>query len=532
MLKHSLLGDLVFEATAASGVGSRLSLPAVLASLSAGDDLAFARLRPHQRPAWHAFLVQLAFLALEEDESASIQADAAEWARRLRNLTSNYSDDAPWCLVNTDWQQPAFLQAPCSKGREADFNKSADSVQDIDLLVTSRHHDEKAGKLPLAQAPIDTIVYALVVLQGWASFMGAGNYNSMRMNGGFSSRPQFRLAFGRGSGAEFVRDVAALREGADRWLARAEEAGIGSAQDRHALLWLPVWDSGSLALAQVHPLCLEVCRRVRLQSAGGALTLRRASSDAMRISAKSQAGCVHDPWIPVMLDGSPRALTAQPHTLSYRSLQAVLFDRRHTEMPILARPSARERSAGAPATLLAQVLISGDGRTDGLAVRELPMPPEALRRFADEPVSVAERARAFVELAGVVGGKVYRSALIQFMDGSEKVAWKNRDFVRAVEPWSERFEAAIDGAFFTLLFDSFGLAEDEHAALQRWAAWLENAAWEHLALAADSLPTRDTARVFARARAERFMHFALAKHLPGLRARRSNPEPEEVAHDL
>ena len=57
--------------------------------------------------------------------------------------------------------------------------------------------------------------------------------------------------------------------------------GEPGAADLHRLLWLPVWDEGSLPLASVHPLCLEVCRRVRLVREQGALRLRRASSNAM-----------------------------------------------------------------------------------------------------------------------------------------------------------------------------------------------------------------------------------------------------------
>ena len=520
MLEHSLLSEAVFHQQAASGHAVLLTLPQVLARLSAEEDLTFTHLRPHQRPAWHAFLVQLAWLALEnDDEPVQLPTGADAWAAKLRALTPGFTDDAPWCLLNTNWQQPAFLQAPCSKGREADFNKAAHCAQDIDLLVTSRHHDEKAGKAPITDEALDSLVYALVTLQGWASFMGAGNYNTMRMNGGFSSRPQFRLAFARGTGAEFVRDFRALLAAEDDWRHAAHDIGIGTGRAPHALLWLPLWDTGSLSLADVHPLCLEVTRRVRVvRGADHRLAVRRAGSDAARVATKAQAGVVADPWIPVMRDKTTRALTAQSHTLGYRSLQTLLFDRAKVALPLLAQPSPAERRSAQSGTLVAQVLLSGDGRTDGLAVREVLLPPKVLIQFAGAPERLAQRAQAFVEQASTASGKVYRSALIQYMDGSDDVGWKNRDFDKATGPWVQRFDQAIDDAFFSELFASVETVNDDTVALARWAQWLEAAAWAHLALATEALPSRDGQRWFARARAERFMRLALHKHFAPLHA--------------
>ena len=358
MLEHSLLSEAVFHQQAASGHAVLLTLPQVLARLSAEEDLTFTHLRPHQRPAWHAFLVQLAWLALEnDDEPVQLPTGADAWAAKLRALTPGFTDDAPWCLLNTNWQQPAFLQAPCSKELEVDFSSPnrppSQAAQDIDLLTTSRHHDEKSGKAVISEAALDSMVYALVTLQGSAPYMGSGNYNTMRMNKGVSSRPQFRLAFARGTGAEFARDVEALLAAEPEWRQRADDIGIGTQESAHRLLWLVTWDRGSLALCAVHPLCLEVTRRVRLfRSSRRQLMLARAGSDAMRVAAKPLAGVVGDPWVPVVLDKGPRALTAQPSTLGYRSLQRLLFDRAKVTLPVLAQPTSIERHEARAATLL------------------------------------------------------------------------------------------------------------------------------------------------------------------------------------
>jgi CRISPR system Cascade subunit CasA len=540
MVEHSLLSDAMFHVTGANGTVACLSLPQVLARLSASEDLAFDALRPHQRAPWHAFLVQLAFLALEDQGDPQPPQGAPAWAHLLRALAPGHDDDAPWCLLNADWQRPAFLQPPCSTGREGDFKRSAAAAQDIDVLVTARHHDEKTGKLPLREDALDALVYALVLLQGWSAFLGAGNYNTMRMNGGFSSRPQFRLAYQRGTGPEFMRDLRVLLDSrqalADAFISRHGEPG---AQGLHRLLWLPPWDEGSLPLAAVHPLCLEVCRRVRLVREGDGLRLRRASSNAMRVAAKEMRGDVLDPWVPIVAgsDG-PKALTSQAHTLGYRSLQGLLFDKTKARMPLLAGPSEQERSSNQSGTLIAQVLVSGDGGTDGLLLREILAPAPVLTQLTSAPVALAQRSQQFVSLAGLASGKVYRSALLQFIDGGAEVDWKNRDFTRAVDPWVDRFEQAVDEAFFTRLFASIDKGLDDSTAERQWVHWLAQTAAQHLQVAALALPTRDGSRRFARVRAERLLRLSLRKQFGGLLAADSSapagvpqdPDTEDAAH--
>lgn len=517
MVEHSLLSESFLRVAACPGQApTQLSLPQALARLSTGEALVFDALRPHQQAPWHAFLVQLAYLALEGADTPHPPTNPDEWVLLLRGLTPAHPDDGPWCLLNSDWQAPAFLQAPCSPGREADFKLRATAAQDIDVLVTARHHDEKSGKLPLAEGALDTLVYALVLLQGWSSFMGAGNYNSMRMNGGFSSRPQFRLAYARGSGAEFLRDLQVLLDDryalADRFRAAHHE----DASAEHKLLWLPRWDTGSLPLASVHPYCLEVCRRVRLDRHDGVLLLRRASSDAMRVAAKEQRGNVLDPWVPIVQGDSPKALTAQAHSLGYRSLQTLLFDRSKVTLPLLAGPSERERELNRPGVLIAQVLVSGDGGTDGLHSRELPMPAPVLTQLLSAPAALAQRSQLFVNLAGQASGKVLRSALLQFVDGSDDVDWQNRDFARAVESWTVRFEAAVDEVFFSSLFDTIDDGLSDIDAQRQWVRWLASACQAHLEEATKALPTRHGSRRIAQARAERLLRLSLRKQFDSL----------------
>ncbi|MBL8350320.1 MAG: type I-E CRISPR-associated protein Cse1/CasA [Burkholderiaceae bacterium] len=509
----NLLTDPLILVRPAGGAPARLDLPELLARMSAGEALDFPLLRPHQQPAWHAFLVQLAYLALELAGRDAPPIDGADWRSLLRALTADHPNDVSWCLVVDDWLQPAFLQSPCLPGGQADYRRVLDSAQDIDLLITSKHHDEKSGKLPLAGAgEVDALVFALVSLQGFSAFLGAGNYNTMRMNGGFSSRPQFRFVVERGSGPEFRRDLTALLTQAENLREQALDAhGIGTALE-HRLLWLTPWGAAPLALASVHPLCLEVCRRVRLRREGDTLQALTAASATARVDAKDRNGVVMDPWLPLVKDskdGSTKALTAHAGSFGYRSLSPILFDGARCVLPLLARPTPQEQHAGA---LLAQVLVGGSGRSDGLLRREIPLRGRALRHFAEHRDELAQRAQRFVDMAGTLQGKVLRPALLQFVDGSDEPDWQNNDFAKFVAPWVARFDQQVDEVFYGLLFATLEADLDDSAAESRWLAQLRTVADALVAEACEALPSRDRSRVFARARAERVFVGGLFKH--------------------
>ena len=75
------------------GFSSDVSLPEVYAELMADSVVAFPALRPHQRHAWHAFLVQLGAMAMHRADIATPPTTAAEWLTLLQGLTPDYPDD-------------------------------------------------------------------------------------------------------------------------------------------------------------------------------------------------------------------------------------------------------------------------------------------------------------------------------------------------------------------------------------------------------------------------------------------------------
>lgn len=511
----SLLGDALFRATTQGGGLMRLTLPDLLARLSAGEDLMLPALRPHQRPAWHAFTVQLAALAMEGAGLDAPPTDPHTWRELLRAMTAAFPGDEPWHLVVDDWTLPAFMQSPCAPGEQQKYGDATGSAQRLGWLSVSKNHDEKSEKLwPRISEESDVWIFSLLSLQGFAGRLGPGHWGSMRMNSGSGSRPQLRFTTGT-AGGDFVRDLSILMAHIESIWEDAEAIGMGT-REPHSLLWLSSWGEDPLLLEQVHPLCLEVTRRTRLRRGDRGFEMLRMGSPTARVSADGTRGLVLDPWIPIDKRKSPRSWTAQADGLSYARLAPVLFDDKQYTLPVMAKPTNAEANSGGELTLVIQVLVGGTSKTDGCLRRDISMSATTLREFATRRGELALRAQAFVELAGLAQGKVLRAALLQFVDSGDAVNWQNKDFGKAVTPWIEALERRIDDVFFTELFATeTDPPMPDAEARAHWVAILRGLLDEVFDAATEALPSRDRSRHMARARAKRLLANAARTHLDG-----------------
>src|SRR5574344_1861820 len=126
------------------------SLPQLLAALAANEVRDFPALRPHQRHPWHAFLVQLAAIALHHAGQSEPWQDAQDWRAALLALTPDDPDGAAWCLVT-----------PPDR---------------MDMIGTSKNHDLKRARA--GQANANDWFFALVSLQTQAG-SNSGSYKGI-----------------------------------------------------------------------------------------------------------------------------------------------------------------------------------------------------------------------------------------------------------------------------------------------------------------------------------------------------------------
>ena len=482
--------------------GTKLSLPGLFAAMAKGRVTGFPSLRPHQRPAWHMFLVQLGALAFRKNGDDVLPTEEEKWAAALRSLTSDHPDDSPWCLAVSDRNKPAFLQAPAPDGLSWSEVTAPDA---LDMLITARNHDLKQAVA--RQAAAEDWVYALVSLQTCEGYGGRGNNGIARMNGGSSSRPMLGLAPARDHDMSldpsgwWLRDV--------KRLIVTQPGECPNAHDRPALLWCLDWPEGrQLDFGNLDPWFIEVCRRVRLTETDGALSALRATSRAARIDAKALNGNTQDPWAPVHTDG--RSLTLGSGDFDYKRLYDLLFSG-NWHPPLLSRPSSDETRT---MLLVAEAFSRGNSKTEGFKSRIVPVPGKALRWLSSE--SLATLAKAQMEEIGVFD-KVLGHALALVAAGGGEIS--KAHYTHTVST-RKRFDREADRLFFQSLWRRVEVhAESDAAAFDAKRAFLADlmrAAEAGLDAAMSAIPCPAVLRPRAEARARRVFRSRLRRPYPEL----------------
>ena len=465
-----LTDDVLTVTTRDGGAGKAASLPSLLAGMARGEVAGFPAMRPHQRPAWHMFLVQLGALAMWTARQSDLPTQPGAWADLLRALTPDHADDAPWRLVGLEATKPAFMQPPVPCGQHGKGLKWSliETPDALDLLITSRNHDLKQAVAKNASA--EDWMFALVSLQTSEGFGGAKNYGIVRMNGGSSSRPMLRLAaagerdLSIDPSASWARDVGRLLQ--DR---RESPTALGNVGGP-ALLWCFAWPEGEqLELRKLDPWFIEVCRRVRLsQSAqsGTQLTARSGTSTQGRIDGKAFKGNVGDPWAPVE-KASGKSLTLARRSFTYGLLHELLYSG-NWQVPLLAQASAEDPSDLA---LVAEAISRGNSKTEGFKSRVVPVPRSVRRLFSSETARELAAAQ-MEEIKGVNQALRYAVALgaahgaREKLEGPDSTRKERQRLYGFADPATERLDSDADRLFFPSLWKRVAAANRDDGERQ------------------------------------------------------------------
>lgn len=421
----------------ADGQARQSCLPELLATLAGGEVRDFPRLRPHQRHSWHAFLVQLAAIALHRAGHAQPWTAAADWRAALLALTPGEADAAPWCLVAPP-DRPALLQPPVPGENPVAWTNVLHAADALDMLVTSRNHDIKAARARHAQP--DDWLFALVSLQTQEGFLGAGNYGISRMNGGFASRPGVGVAPLGGWGPRWQADTASLLKQREHV---ADRNGFAAAHG-HALLWLLPWSGAeALTFAALDPLYIEICRRVRLAAPQGALQAHVSGSKVARIAAKDSGGITGDAWTPVET-AKGKALTVSRNGFDYKLMSELLTGEGYTM-------GAAWRLDGWPQDMqlqaIAQATVRGQGKTEGYHERRIPISPKLrlLAAGSQRPL-VAKMARRRIQAIANMRALLWSALVLLFANGKNEKG--NDPVTKRASRFAQPFERQEDSRFF------------------------------------------------------------------------------------
>ena len=476
------------------------TLPQVYSALILREIAAFPALRPHQRHAWHAFLVQLGAMALHRSgrDRAPFPDAGEEWNDLISCLTSDFPDGEPWQMVASELTRPAFMQPPAtSEAREADFRYVMTTPDELDVLVTSRNHELKVRVAAGAQC--DDWVFALVTLQTMEGYRGGHNYGISRMPSGYGNRSAFSFTPTTDPCGHFLHDLSVLLRERHRLLSEhdLDDAGL-------ELLWTVPWDgrrAEKLALSQLDPLYIEVCRRIRLRERDGTISALRAPSEDRRII--DYKGLAGDPWMPVgnsaNARGTPPAFLGSRRFNYERVIQGLLS-------ADWTRPALLNSSyISGDGYLVARGMLRGEGSTGGYHERVIPLRRRMLLLLGSQRADslLSDLARQRIEQSAIVQ-RALRYGIAAFASGGSNRAPTREELSRA-GPWVAKLNAIIDESFFSDLQDELedGTEPGRQKIRKEWAMQMVRNAERLLAQAAASLPCRHVFRLRAKSAAER-----------------------------
>lgn len=496
------------------------TLPGLLASLALDSIDGFPGLTAHQAQAWYQFLAQLGALAIRHGRDDTPPDDPAAWLNLLKGLAPDNSDTA-WSLAVDDPARPAFLQPPTE--RIDTFKSAADTPDGLDVLVTAKNHDRKRAQARGGEPHL--WLYALITLQTAQGFSGRGNPGIARMNGGFSSRVLVdRRPNGRW-GPRFVRAVRMLIARRERILEIVGD-DVYRAEGGLALTWLETWDEDTpLPMTELDPFFIEVCRRVRLTAAvDGQLSALTRPANKPRVAAQVLKGRLGDPWVPVNRGkAEASALTVSANGFDYRLAQRILFDRAAFAKTLSLIPLPGEESEDSEIQM--SVLVRGQGKTEGLHERIIPLPRAILAHLSlesddddDHPSTLAELSYEMVKLAGEAR-KVLRQAVLVYLQGPEHPDFQKSD----AAPIVTGYDRGIDARFFDALFTATEVGS-ERASLN-WQRFLSDEAFRLARNVWSKMSPPSSRREKARAASEAVLRGGLRKRLPGAYP---TPDPKEL----
>ena len=496
-IMNNLLTDKIFRVRLKDSTMTTYSLPEVYSAMMVDSVYTFSAIQPHQRHAWHAFLAQLAVIAIHQSGEQNPPKSQDDWLRLLQALTRNFPGDEPWKLIVENSLLPAFLQCPIPDGLDKCGKKI--TPDDLDILVKSKNHDVK--QTILLNSSLEDWVFALVSLQTMAGFFGSGNYGIARMNGGFSARPCLGLAPSDGGiGAHLRFDICRMLNYREQLLDNYQP--YYKKQNGFALIWLEPWDGvDQFDLRQLDPYFIEICRRVRLTNEKGSIVALTKSSKNQRIAAKESKGNVGDFWTPVDIRKS-QALSVSSSGFTYKRLVNLVFEKNSYHLPQAMYVNSDEQKRW---RLVARSVAGGQGKTDGYHEREDLV-------FANTTVSalfkpkhrdrLAEIAQAqLAEISEVTRALVLGISIAA--SGGKDYSETSKSDRMCATPFGRRLDAVAETQYFSVLEQRFSTDDTKLVAEYRstFVRLLIKAALNLLHEAIESVPCASIRRHRSRAKA-------------------------------
>ncbi|TXT36598.1 MAG: Cse1 family CRISPR-associated protein [Comamonadaceae bacterium] len=526
-LQFSLLTEPIIRYRRASdGQTVNTSLPDLFVALAADAVRDYPALRPHQRHPWHAFLVQLAAIALHKAERTAVFETAQEWREALLALTPDDPDGAAWCLVSPP-NRPALLQAPVSVGliKDWDISNAADS---LDMLITSKNHDLKQERIRRGSA--DDWLFSLVSLQTQEGFGGRDNFGITRMAGSFGSRTAVGAVPSGNAGRRWQFDVAVMLGERDRI---AENYSYKHA-DGISLVWTIPWDGSlgaQISMQQLDPLYIEICRQARLALRPGTrnIFVRTSSSKASRINSGDRQGVTGDIWTSVNELAKPfgAALKIRARGFDYKLSSSLLFGIEYGsgERACFYSPTSALKLNGTTPGQLSSAVLCGVSRggptgnksvTQGYHERRVPISARVRSLlFQKNRDELAITARWHIHKITAFRSAVWSSVALLLVNGVPPGRPYEKNISDRADFFANQFEQGEDARFFLDLTEDIE-ANDRESYRVNWQTDLRERALKSLEKAFVEGPRSGSRRYRARSTALDLFNHRAAQEITAL----------------
>ncbi|MDO9483722.1 MAG: type I-E CRISPR-associated protein Cse1/CasA [Hydrogenophaga sp.] len=521
-----------------TGTGERVAttLPELFLAMAQDQVRDFPALRPHQRHPWHAFLVQLAAIALHRAGRTEPFVTPGEWRAGLVALTPNDQDGAAWCLVSPV-ERPAFLQAPVLAGLDSKW-ETRTAADEIDVIKASKNHDLKSQRM--TRTTHEDWIFALISLQTQSPGDSGSYKESSRMDGGWGRRPGIGIVPPGGYGCRWLRDQRILLSERSKI---SETFGLD--QKGVAVTWLLPWDGSAhdaLMVSDLDPFYIEVSRRIRFVYESGAIKAKTATTPISRIKP-IKGGLTGDIWSPIDSDKDGRKiLTVRPSGFNYKRAVNLLVPG-----VLELAPAMKIQRSDPPVglTLNMQSIAWGPKNTNaGYHAREVRIGKKLAVMLSSmkqlEIDRLAEISKSRVEQIHEVSWMLEQALAVLFTNGAQSESSKRNDSTKErAKRFAEPFEAQCDAQFFPELINEIE-ADNREAVREKWLLALAERAERVLQSAFDAGPRSGQLRYRAQSEALRRLHSTMRSDkskLPALaqalKSKKSTPftSTDEETHE-
>ena len=426
-----------------------VGLTEILAMAARGEPYSLTALRTHQQHPWHAFLCQLAAMAVAKASLDTMPTDSPTWLRLIKDLTPAVAWPTAWNLFDDDITKSAFLQPPAPHaGLVNEYRYIFSTPDEADIIKPASNHEVK--RLIATQSEPDDWIMALITLQTSTGFDAPHTYGTSRMNGGLGNRPCVALVPAFQPSSTVRRDVHAILE------ASKTQPDLLPTDDRLiTLLWTPTWDGSKgsgIALNLLHPLFIEICRRIRLQAdAEGRIKAIRGTTMERRVVDSGEKGFLTDPWSPMNV-ANKTTHTPGPQGTTSQQLVEFLTTPEKWQPPMLLHPTKAElANTDHPMAVMMRNVTRGQGKTAGYHERTYLLGPATLESlFTDPPAAHAlETVTARTKSIQTARRTLLEALQMgQYHGDSPARDYKNSNSQSRAIPWLKLFEEPIWSAFF------------------------------------------------------------------------------------